>query len=970
MFPWSLDLGALGVSSAPRPRVRKSKPKTLNPKLFIPSTTPSRILKIAPPSAVSLKRRHPALARLLRAEHPASVRFYRTFVVVLVASLGCSGVLHAQPHNPTPAQVAQLRRQEQAARAAAPHALSVAAALAVNIQSREAVRLFYLAICVRDETTPLGWTGRYSTGDGGSTSVAGSTSSAFKEAVILRINAMRALAGVPATVTLLDTYSAKDQQAALMMSVNDQLNHSPPSTWICYTADGALAAGNSNLDLADNGPHAISNGYIADFGDPNGAVGHRRWILYPQTQTMGTGDVPSLGVNYAANATWVIDSHFYDPRPPTRTPYVAWPAEGYMPAPLIYPRWSYSYPGADFSHATVTMTRDGAPVAVQLEAVDNDYGENTLVWVYGGLDASKVTPLTITTDSVFHVLISNIVINGTAQSCAYDVIAFDPMQPGTDSYPATVSGSISPVVGSTGTYSLTQPLTADTMQWRTLQFDSNLTTYDAENGLDGLIPVTTGSYSVRTLASGDVGAGTAGYQLALEGFINQFLYLPDTFYAPVGSTPQITFLSRLGYATSDQFARVQVSVDEGASWSDLFTEAGNGGPPETSFVSRTLALSSLAGRTFQIRFAYTSDSGSAYIATDAGYGWFVDNIALNGVQRVASSSAVISIQANTFDFTPSAAGTVGLQARGELFGTYPMAWGPVLLVYPTGAGTPRSTFANISARAYCGTGNNVTIGGFVIAGGTSKRVLVRAVGPSLTAQGIAAGEVLPDPAIEVHDALHNNIVIAANDNWVTNANASDITTVTGQVGAQPFLSTDTKSSALLVTLAPGVYSFVTTDKSSASGVVLIEVYDADLGTGSSTFANISARAYCTTGNNVTIGGFVIAGPRAKQILLRAVGPSLTIQDIKPTEVLLDPSIELHDALHDNAVIATNDNWHDAVNAAAILGAGARLGAMPFDSADTKSSAILLTLQPGVYSFVARGTNNSSGIVLVEVYDAD
>jgi hypothetical protein len=78
-------------------------------------------------------------------------------------------------------------------------------------------------------------------------------------------------------------------------------------------------------------------------------------------------------------------------------------------------------------------------------------------------------------------------------------------------------------------------------------------------------------------------------------------------------------------------------------------------------------------------------------------------------------------------------------------------------------------------------------------------------------------------------------------------------------------------------------------------------------------------------------------------------------------------IELHQGA---PIIAINDNWGDNANAEAIRTTGARIGATPFDTTDTKSSALLIKLPPGVYSFIARGKADASGIVLVEVYDAD
>jgi hypothetical protein len=278
--------------------------------------------------------------------------------------------------------------------------------------------------------------------------------------------------------------------------------------------------------------------------------------------------------------------------------------------------------------------------------------------------------------------------------------------------------------------------------------------------------------------------------------------------------------------------------------------------------------------------------------------------------------------------------------------------------------TGATAFANIATRAFCGTGNSVTIGGFVVSGSAPKRVLVRAVGPSLTNQGIGQSEVLLDPMIEVHQG---SPVIASNDNWGDNTNAAEIASTAAQIGASAFLSTDSKSSAVLLSLNPGVYSFVASGKGGTSGVVLLEVYDADTSGGGSHFANIATRAFSTTGNGVTIGGFVVAGAAPKQVLMRAVGPTLTKQGIGQTEVLVDPTIELHQG---SPIIAINDNWGDNANSAAIMSTGARIGATPFDVADTASSALLLKLPPGVYSFIARGKADAPGIVLVEVYDAD
>ncbi len=275
---------------------------------------------------------------------------------------------------------------------------------------------------------------------------------------------------------------------------------------------------------------------------------------------------------------------------------------------------------------------------------------------------------------------------------------------------------------------------------------------------------------------------------------------------------------------------------------------------------------------------------------------------------------------------------------------------------------PASRLVSIATRAYATTDNGVTIGGFVIDGNSPKQVLMRAVGPSLSTQGLPSTELLADPTIELH---HKGSILATNDNWGDNTNAAAIAETGLRIGATPLDASDTQSAAMLMTLDPGVYTFIAKGKNNSSGIVLIEVYDADIG--GSSFAGIASRALSTTNNNVAIGGFVVAGTAPKQVLMRAVGSSLATQGLPRSELLLDPTIELH---RGSTILATNDNWGDNDNAAAIVTEGARIGATPLGANDTKSAVLLMTLQPGVYSFIVKGANNSAGLVLVEVYDAD
>jgi beta-glucanase (GH16 family) len=151
---------------------------------------------------------------------------------------------------------------------------------------------------------------------------------------------------------------------------------------------------------------------------------------------------------------------------------------------------------------------------------------------------------------------------------------------------------------------------------------------------------------------------------------------------------------------------------------------------------------------------------------------------------------------------------------------------------PVSVGTGAAPLVNIATRAYCGIGNAVTIGGFVIGPGAPKHVLVRAVGPTLSTEGLDLKDVLADPTIELHDAGNGNLMIATNDDWTENANAADIVTTGAHIGATPFADdpttlVDHRSAALLLTMLPGLYTFVVRGKSSTTGIVLLEIYDAD-----------------------------------------------------------------------------------------------------------------------------------------------
>ncbi|MEZ5364199.1 MAG: CAP domain-containing protein [Bryobacterales bacterium] len=225
------------------------------------------------------------------------------------------------------------------------------------------------------------------------------------------------------------TFSTKAQKAALMFSANRTLSHNPPSSWTFYNADAAEAASNSNICYQYSGVYFLPgciDAYMRDDESNNSAVGHRRWILYPQTQQMGTGDVsltPGSQPYPYANALWVFNGNWGATRPSTRDEFVAWPPPGYVPYQTLYSRWSFSYPQADFQAAAVTM-RDsiGATIPLSIAPISNGYGENTIVW-------TPVNPLpagVLSQDAPIDVRITGVSIGGQTRSYSYRVTVFDP----------------------------------------------------------------------------------------------------------------------------------------------------------------------------------------------------------------------------------------------------------------------------------------------------------------------------------------------------------------------------------------------------------------------------------------------------------------------------------------------------------------------------------------------------------------
>jgi hypothetical protein len=241
----------------------------------------------------------------------------------------------------------------------------------------------------------------------------------------------------------------------------------------------------------------------------------------------------------------------------------------------------------------------------------------------------------------------------------------------------------------------------------------------------------------------------------------------------------------------------------------------------------------------------------------------------------------------------------------------------------------------------------VLIAGFIVRGGPVKRVLVRAIGPSLSANGIA--NELADPILELRDS--SGAVLATNDNWADNANQQEIID-SGLAPASP------NEAVILMRLPSSVngiaYTAILRGANNTTGVGLVEVYDLDRGLGSSVL-NISTRGQVLTGENVLIAGTIVAGPGVQKVIVRAIGPSLNLSG-----KLADPMLELRDA--NGALIRSNDNWRTGGQEAEIMAT-----TIP-PTNDLEAAIVYDAPASGAsYTAIVRGVNDASGIALVEVY---
>ena len=597
----------------------------------------------------------------------------------------------------------------------------------VDTSSRNDVVSFWQGVYLKSEgyQNRVAWTGNYSSVAAGAE---GTTAAAFVADVERRTNCIRALCGVPAAVRFntgalvnissADTYqppssttkSAAAQRSALMVvrtavaGSGLGLSHDPPTTCIAWTTAAWNANSRGNLAYALYGPAAV-NAYfrenVSGVSAWNLDVGHRRWLLNSRSTNFATGDtagrrpeansgtaMPPGNCIYVLPKTSELDTTVA-PR------FTSYPGAGHFPAPLNSPYWSLSYPEANFSTATVSMTApDNSPVVTSIVSRRTGYGENSLVWQV----PTSVAAVSISGDVTYRVTVSGITGTGVPTSYSYSVTLINPER--LNDLPV-VSGPASPTVaGAAYTFSRTEM--SDSMEvgfFRPL--DSGWVEGAEDASSSQVVDLTDPNYDLRSATSGFVRTGTKAFRLSLPtayepsvgGVPDQIFELGREIIPSASATLNLYF--RRGYMTTSTNLYIESSADGGLSWTNRATIAGtSSNNTDASFSALAVPLP-VSAAPLRVRFRLNYSSGSLYTVgaqPTLTTGIYFDDISTTNCltleKRGSVETADPAVTSVTFDSTtagePLADGQLWwLRARCKIGGAW-FPYGNALAVTPSG----------------------------------------------------------------------------------------------------------------------------------------------------------------------------------------------------------------------------------------------------------------------------------------------
>ncbi len=432
-----------------------------------------------------------------------------------------------------------------------------------------------------------------------------------------------------------------------------------------------------------------------------------------------------------------------------------------------------------------------------------------------------------------------------------------------------------------------------------------------------------------------------------------------------GITPTVQFLASTDGLTFSNFGAAPMStfgLTDAAQGNDIMVAVGTNsatGPNARALVLYSAAVGggndpdpqpTLPSITAQPQSQTVASGGSVTFSVTASgtnitYQWKRNGQAITGA--TSATLTLTNVQSShtgsyTVDVT-NAAGTITSNSV------------TLTLLTPSSYGR----LSAISIRAFVGQGDDVLIAGFATGGGNgSLPLLIRGVGPTLANLGVPASQTLQDPQLSVI-RIGQSTAAATNDNW---AGDDGVLSAAAALGAQPLASNTSADAAVHLTHLPaGPYTAVVSGKNNTTGIALVEVYAGSDAADAPRLLAISGRSTVGGGNDVLIAGFDVT-QASTRVLVRGAGPVLTSVPSR----LAHPRIALHRP-GVSEPIATNDDWGSASNADEVASLAAQVGAQPF-AANSKDAALLVSLDPGVYTVVVSGAGTSSGVALAEVYE--
>jgi hypothetical protein len=285
------------------------------------------------------------------------------------------------------------------------------------------------------------------------------------------------------------------------------------------------------------------------------------------------------------------------------------------------------------------------------------------------------------TDTVYHITVSNIKAGASSFAVSYSVTAFDPAVPGADYVATAITGPAQVAANTTNSYfcqTVNNPNVSG-YQWRRYQRTSGNLVDNAQNGLANFTFSPPSDYPIIT--NPPVGSGNCFHLQHPDStqLVPQLLQLNRVLFPASNSVA--SFNSLLGYATSDEVARVQVSVDGGVTWQDLYAQPGSNGPGESSFTLRTLSLSNYAGKATLLRFNYDfpSTGGSYWPYDGPDFGWCLQNLVVTNAEQLMNPN-IVSTASTNLSFASAQAGDFSLEAQALIFTQFAVGWGPAKLL--------------------------------------------------------------------------------------------------------------------------------------------------------------------------------------------------------------------------------------------------------------------------------------------------